>query len=518
MRRLRRLALAGALLVGLAALIGGAVGGFIDPPVVAKPQGGPSIPPAEQVQKASCRTPDGVELRGLFFPSDPGAPVVVHYMESGASPVVSSGGRYQYRELSARGFASLVIDYRGVGNSDGERSLRDLGVDARAIWEEALRRVEGDESRLLVRATSLGSVATAWLLESGARPAAIMLHAPVEAESVVQRFGSRIVPTRLLGVPIELVTRPFLRDWGAPPTLQAALGSGVPLFVSAHVEDPLLSVEEIEGLRKLTAEGACVLVEPEREEYEDSPWPVLLDGHFDLSIQALHLSDAELAFLKEHFPALPPASRRVDELLAGLDDPAAAAALLEDGATRARLELLLTELRRPHPLAAVAAAARLTDEEIRSLRWRGCTKWLLEPWAALELESAAPEAPSLDELLEVFDLGEDPKRREQILRGLDRGRGATLARSRFGPGFGPNSGDGEWWSAEGLREAVALARGPELTDEQKKERPDLVVLGTALTLLELEMGLMMGEDRVDGPERDEIVTETLLRAAWLPVR
>src|SRR6185369_9584719 len=105
----------------------------------------------------------GVRLRGVFVPSDPGAPVVLHLLESGGS-VTSVDFPYSgvVAQLSDLGYASLILDYRGVGESDGERSVDHLRPDALAMWGEALRRAgaaDGAARCVVVRATSIGSVA-----------------------------------------------------------------------------------------------------------------------------------------------------------------------------------------------------------------------------------------------------------------------------------------------------------------------------------------------------------------------
>ncbi|MEL6713373.1 MAG: alpha/beta hydrolase, partial [Planctomycetota bacterium] len=96
--------------------------------------------------------------------------------------------------LRALGWSSLVLDYRGVGRSGGSRNARRLPADGRAMWAEAVRRAGGAPDRVVLRATSLGTLVAAELLATeGAgqgAPRAAVLAAPVRAASVV-RNGAR---------------------------------------------------------------------------------------------------------------------------------------------------------------------------------------------------------------------------------------------------------------------------------------------------------------------------------------
>src|SRR5688572_14866681 len=126
-------------------------------------------PPGTEIRPVS--KPDGQWLAGLHVPAGPGAPLVLHLSDSSGSPAGACTDfgvlALQLREL---GFASLFVDYTGVGLSAGERSVKNLGPDAEAAWSAALKLVEGDPGRVIVRAISIGTIAAAKLLEAGARP------------------------------------------------------------------------------------------------------------------------------------------------------------------------------------------------------------------------------------------------------------------------------------------------------------------------------------------------------------
>jgi serine aminopeptidase S33 family len=150
--------------------------------------------------------PSGEKLRGIFVPADEGSPIVVHLLEADGTVVARDGRSLNgnpgavVSQLADLGFASLMVDQRGVGDSDGEASVAHFEADVHAIWSDALRRVGGVESRLFVRATSLGTIGAMVLLRDGAKPGGLVLVAPVDSAGVAERF----VAARFGGVAGEL--------------------------------------------------------------------------------------------------------------------------------------------------------------------------------------------------------------------------------------------------------------------------------------------------------------------------
>lgn len=239
----------------------------------------------------------GVSLRGAWIPSDPGAPVVVHFLGSTVSigfGTVGWGGLPVLWELHDLGFASLVLDYRGVGLSDGARSPYHLGEDARVVWEEALRRTDCDPSRIAVRGISIGTLATASLLENGAAPAVAVLHAPVRAETVAGHFV-RDELGRFLGALITWMLRPS----GDIDLVAAIAGTRVPILVLFGEEDDLLPPHERDSVvRAVRTSGGDTWLRPEA-----SHVTAALGGH--------DLDEEERAFLARAFPDTPTSEPRL---------------------------------------------------------------------------------------------------------------------------------------------------------------------------------------------------------------
>lgn len=248
----------------------------------------------------------GNPLRGVFVPSDPGAPVVVHFLESGCSITQGSVAFpslevvWQLRDL---GFASLAMDYSGVGASEGDRSPDNIASDAEAFWKEAVRRTDGVPGRVVLRGMSIGTLAAASLLDRGVSPGGVVLVAPVRGETVASHY----VDERM-GKPFgELVSLFYKRALSVD--LAATLGRAqVPLLAVVPADDSLLPEAERRFVRYAvrSARGRSVML------------PGL--DHIDAVLEAHRLLEAEAALLRELFPELPPIDARVERTLASNTD------------------------------------------------------------------------------------------------------------------------------------------------------------------------------------------------------
>lgn len=213
-------------------------------------------------QPAEVRLTTGERLRGVWVPAGPDAPLVLHFLGSSGSvtiPQSAQGLSFDvddlFGALRERGYASLAFDYRGVGASDGERDPRQVPEDALAMWDEALRRVDGDASRITLRGMSLGTLATASLLERGVEPAAVVLIAPVRAESAAANW----VRDRY-GAVAAWCASPFFARPMRVDLLAALSRTSAPLFLALGSRDALLAPSERREVAELAASrGARVL-------------------------------------------------------------------------------------------------------------------------------------------------------------------------------------------------------------------------------------------------------------------
>ncbi|TAJ18309.1 MAG: hypothetical protein EPO68_08050 [Planctomycetota bacterium] len=290
---------------------------------------------------------DGALLRGVFVPAEAGAPICVHL--PGATDTVAARSYPQHhllRELRELGVASLVLDYRGVGVSDGERHVDHLRGDALALWNEALRRADGDSSRVALRATSLGTIATAELLATGARPAGIVLIAPVLPESVVARYAR--VEHGWYGPPLAKLLFRAVSKVDVIAQLRAA---GVPVLARASEGDRFLGGGERAALR------ACV------ERLPRSRWASETGGHYFSALQGRGVPAAEIEFWRATIGTRVDAQTRFLQWRARLDE-AGFARVSSTPAALARFRELATYKLYGDPACFAAAALEFPTTEL----------------------------------------------------------------------------------------------------------------------------------------------------------
>jgi hypothetical protein len=303
--------------------------------------------PCEAIELAAV---DGAVLRGAYVPAEEGAAVVLHLF--GATDSFGSrkfSQRPHVSQLRDLGLASLLVDYRGVGLSEGERSAEHLADDAWTMWQEAVRRAGGDPARVGIRATSLGTIATALLLERGARPGAITLIAPVMPETVVRRYArfehGRIVAglSMLLFAPVAEID----------VLAQLARFPGT-LLVCQSAADRFVSDAERAAFERLTYERGAA-------------WCELDGGHYQSSVAGRALFVREKSFWSTALPPLQPPSSP-EELWQ--DRPDFSLAVQAFPGAEARLAELLVLKRRGEPLLLTAVASAITDVYLaRELAW-----------------------------------------------------------------------------------------------------------------------------------------------------
>lgn len=220
-------------------------------------EAGPSA--LEQLAEAvpvSVRADAETTLRGLHLPGDAVLPLVVlHLLPSGAS--VTTGmpagiGRWGLAStlttLGRIGCGSVVMDYRGVGASGGQRDTARLLDDGRAMWHEAVELAGGRPDRVVIRAASIGTLIAADLLAAGHRPAAVILIAPVRA-STITRHAVRARYGKLAAT----LAHGLYRAVPAPDLEVVLATSSVPMLLVLPEQDRYLSQNE----RRLIEDAAA---------------------------------------------------------------------------------------------------------------------------------------------------------------------------------------------------------------------------------------------------------------------
>ena len=342
-------------------------------------------------------------LRGLFIPSDEGAPVVVHFAESSASLTRSRFARVQYHALAELGFASLAVDYRGVGLSDGEPSPRKLGEDALAIWEAGLDLVDGDVERLIVRGASLGTVATASLLAQGIEPAACIAFSPVRPSTVARLYGY----ARFWNAAVWLVA-PLVRSFSSADPLEWFTKPGIPRLVVIRADDELLGRRDFERMKRgVEASGGVVEVPELHIPAARSKEPITkaIGKHIALADLSYFVNDVEVEFLRGLFPGVPDLDARLERVQQG-GSSGAVERVWSDDAMGARLRIVLRRHRLIPPNLVLAAAQSLRDEEMDLL-----DRWVMKRSGEGPHESF--RSRSFDQSMDLLDL-EDPSGRLSI--------------------------------------------------------------------------------------------------------
>lgn len=190
----------------------------------------------------TLHTADGLELRAWFVPpagpSDDGMAVLVAPGNGG-----NRAGRAGFaEELSRRGLAVLLMDYRGYGGNPGEPSEDGLAADADAAVE-ALEELGFPAERTLYFGESLGSGVVA-ALQARRPPAGIVLRSPFTDLADVGAHHYPWLPVRaLLRDRFPVVEHLTTSD--VPVTIiYGDRDSVVPTRLSARVADQAPSLAE----------------------------------------------------------------------------------------------------------------------------------------------------------------------------------------------------------------------------------------------------------------------------------
>ena len=214
-------------------------------------------------------TEDGLLLEGWFVPAREPA--------GGHTIVVFNGnaGHRGYRaelalQLSARGFAVFLFDYRGYGGNPGLPSEAGLARDARGALAAVGRRPGVDITRLVFFGESLGSaVATRLALEFP--PAALILRSPFTS---LTDLGQQHYPF--------LLPRVMLRD--RYPTIDRIGKITSPLLVVAGDEDRVVPLNFSEDVFEAAREPKRMVVVPGADHNDEAllTGPVMIRAVVDL--------------------------------------------------------------------------------------------------------------------------------------------------------------------------------------------------------------------------------------------
>lgn len=209
------------------------------------------VPPASQVFESgrdiTLTTSDGLELGAWFVPAQRDEQGSVEGPRMAVLVAPGNGGNRAgraglARELSERGLAVLLLDYRGYGGNPGSPSEDGLAADALAATE-ALRKLGFPAERTIYFGESLGTGVVA-ALQARRPPAGIVLRSPFTELADVGADHYPFLPVRLL-----------LRD--RFPVLEHLRSTEVPISVVYAEDDSVVP----SSLSARVADAAPTLVE-----------------------------------------------------------------------------------------------------------------------------------------------------------------------------------------------------------------------------------------------------------------
>ncbi len=228
------------------------------------------------IEEVTYPTEDGLTLAAWFMPAtgeETSGTVVVFNGNAG-----NRADRIPLAEAFAgRGYAVLLVDYRGYGGNPGRPSEEGLAADARAVVAYLKTRSGFDSNRLVYFGESLGAAVALGLVDHQ-EPAALVLRSPFTSLPDVASVHYPFLPTSLL-------------LWDRYPNLETIQGINVPVMIIAGSDDTIVPAEQSKKLFEAASGPKRLLV---------------IDGadHNDFALTAGdRLVDEVIAFLEDVLPA-----------------------------------------------------------------------------------------------------------------------------------------------------------------------------------------------------------------------
>jgi len=191
-----------------------------------------------EYEDVSLQTPDGQRLHAWFIPAND-ADGVVLFLHGNAGNI---SHRLASLEIFNRlGLSTLIIDYRGYGDSQGEPSEQGTYSDAETAWNYLTLERGIDASKVIIFGRSLGGAVAAWL---GARvePAGVILESVfVSLESLAKQYYPYM--------PIDLLLRSHY------PTREYIAAISAPTLLIHSREDELIPFHHAQQLQQAGQEN-----------------------------------------------------------------------------------------------------------------------------------------------------------------------------------------------------------------------------------------------------------------------
>ncbi len=148
-------------------------------------------PPTGMSSKVSFRTDDGLELKGRLFGDGPTGVVLAHMFPADQSSWWDFAGK-----LVERGYSALAFDFRGYGESSGDKDIEMIDRDMRAAIE--FLKAQGASSIFLAGASMGGTASLKVASEDQGILGVVSLSAPVEFKGLSVKGQEVRVPVLLI--------------------------------------------------------------------------------------------------------------------------------------------------------------------------------------------------------------------------------------------------------------------------------------------------------------------------------
>ncbi|MFB6259845.1 MAG: alpha/beta hydrolase [Thiohalorhabdaceae bacterium] len=176
-------------------------------------------------QEVTLTAADGVRLHGWYVPAAAERGVVAFFHGNAGN----IGHRLEtLRLLNDLGLATLIIDYRGYGRSEGQPSEAGTYRDADAVWHHLTEERDIDPARIVLFGRSLGA-AIAARLAARHTPGALVLESPFTS---VPELAAEIYPY----LPVRWLSRYRYA------TADYAARAGCPLLVIHSSDDDIVPI------------------------------------------------------------------------------------------------------------------------------------------------------------------------------------------------------------------------------------------------------------------------------------
>jgi len=187
-------------------------------------------------QDIRLKTSDNISLHGWHIPA-PQARGTVLFLHGNAGNISHRLDSVQM--LHRLGYSTLILDYRGYGNSAGTPSEQGTYLDAEAAWRYLTQQQHIPACRIVLFGESLGGAVAAWLA-TRQKPAALVIASAFTSVPDLAQHIYPYLPVRWLAR-IRYATREYLRSVSAPVLIDHSpaddiipFGHGRALFAAAN--------------------------------------------------------------------------------------------------------------------------------------------------------------------------------------------------------------------------------------------------------------------------------------------